>query len=78
MRNDDWINDDDNRYFYEHYEHTDYYGNLPKMHKTKNPTTLILLIIGIIIAIATGNSPAVLVFYVLFVASGKLSGFFSE
>jgi hypothetical protein len=76
MNNDDFIHDDDDRYFYEHYEHKDYYSNMPGMHKSKRSTSAIIWILGIIIAIATWDSPAVLFFYFLIVLSGKISGAF--
>ena len=76
MNNNDWINDDDDRYFYENIEHKDYYGDMPRRRKSSSTTTAIIWIIGIIIAIATWNSPAILFFYILFVLSGKWSGAF--
>ncbi len=76
MNNDDWIHSDDDRFFYENIEHKDYYGNMPKLHKAKSSTNIILWLIGIVIAIFTWDSPAVLFFYILFVISGKISGAF--
>lgn len=76
MSRDDWINDDDDRYFYEHYEHKDYYGDMPRFHKSKGLTSVIIWSVGIIIAVATWDSPGVLFFYLLFVLSGKVSGMF--
>ena len=76
MNNDDWIHNDDDRYFYEHYEHKDYYGDMPRVRKSKSSVSAIIWIVGVIIAITTWDSPAILFFYFLFVLSGKLSGMF--
>ena len=76
MSNDDWIHDDDDRYFHEEVMHEDYYGKIGGPRKTKSTTSAIIWIIGIIIAITTWDSPAVLIFYFLIILSGKLSGAF--
>ncbi|WP_024865741.1 hypothetical protein [Butyrivibrio sp. FCS014] len=74
--NDDWLNNDDDRYFYENYEHQDYYEKMPRAHKSSGKTTAILWIIGIILAIATWDEPGALLIYLMIVLSGKLSGAF--
>ena len=76
MNNDDWIHDDDDRYFHEEYMHEDYYGKMGGPRKTSSRASAILWIVGIIIAIIAWNSPGVLIIYLLFVLSGKLSGMF--
>ena len=76
MNSNDFIHDDDDRYFHEEVMHEDYYGKMGGPRKSKKSTSAIIWIIGIIIAIATWDSPAVLFFYVLIVLSGKLSGAF--
>lgn len=74
--NNDYVNDDDDRYYYEHYENKDYYGDMPRAHKSGSLSSAIIWILGIIIAIATWDSPGVIIFYALFVLSGKMSGMF--
>ena len=76
MNSNDLMDSDDDRYYYEHYENKDYYGNMPTRHKSGNITTAIIWIIGVIILIATWNSPGVIIFYALFLLSGKLSRMF--